>query len=131
MMTYPPVAEEQVWFLLNLQRLLEEGSFVATYKHALLLSLADVCVEKGDDSGGHFRISTDELAEKFITYYWRQSVPYHPVGRNEAGAVIKQNTGRQAAIISTISKAREAYGGSLAQLKKSPPAWRALKKARR
>ncbi len=63
-MVRQPSAEEQVRFLLNLQRLLEEGSFVATYKHALLLSLADVCVEKGDDRGGKLRVSTHELAEK-------------------------------------------------------------------
>jgi hypothetical protein len=127
-MTHPSVAEDQVRFLLNLQRLLEEGSFVATYKHALLLSIANVCVEKGDDSGGRFRISTGELAEKFITYYWRQAVPYHPVGCNQAGAVLKQNTGTQAAVISAISKAREAYGGSLTQLKKNLPAWETLKR---
>jgi hypothetical protein len=127
-MTHPPVAEEQVRFLLNLQRLLEEGNFVATYKHALLLSIADVCVEKGDDSCGRFRISTAELAEKFITFYWRQAVPYHQVGSNQAGAVLKQNTGRQAAVISAISKAREAYGGSLARLKKNPAAWKTLKR---
>jgi hypothetical protein len=126
-MTHPPVAEEQVRFLLNLQRLLEEGSFVATYKHALLLSITDVCVEKGDDSGGRFRLSTAELAEKFIAYYWRQAVPYHPAGRNLAGAVLKQSTGRQAAVISAVSKAREAHGGSLARLKKNPPAWKSLK----
>jgi 5-methylcytosine-specific restriction endonuclease McrA len=127
-MTYPPTAEEQVRFLLNLQRLLEEGSFVATYKHALLLSIADVCVENGDDSGGRFRISTAELAEKFITYYWRQAVPYHPTGRNQAGAILKQNTGRQAAVISAVSKVRETYGGSLTQLKRNHPAWEAIKK---
>ncbi|MCA1565744.1 MAG: HNH endonuclease [Acidobacteria bacterium] len=127
-MALPPAAEEQVRFLLNLQRLLEEGSFVATYKHALLLSIADVCVEKGDDAGGRFRISTAELAEKFITYYWRQAVPYYSTGRNQAGAVLKQNTGRQAAVISAISKAREDHGNSLAQLKMNPPAWEALKR---
>ena len=41
----PPTADEQVAFLANLQRLLAEGSFVATYKHALLLALADLSVE--------------------------------------------------------------------------------------
>jgi len=123
-----PAAEEQVRFLLNLQRLLEEGSFVATYKHALLLSLADVCVEKGDNSGGKLRVSTHELAEKFITYYWRQAVPYHPRGGNQAGAVLKQNTGRQAAVISGVSKAREKYGVSLVQLKKNSRAWESLKR---
>lgn len=95
-MTRPPAAEGQVRFLLNLQRLLGEGSFVATYKHALLLFIADVCLERGDDSGGRLHVSTDELAEKFISYYWRQAAPYHPAGRGQAGAILKQNTGRQA-----------------------------------
>jgi hypothetical protein len=118
-----PSSDEQVQFLLRVQRLLAEGSFVATYKHALLLSIADICIEKGDDSGGRLRITTGELAEKFISYYWRQSVPYHPVGHT--GAVLKQNTGRQAAIISSIVKARDAYGGSLSRLK-TAAAWRKL-----
>lgn len=36
----------------QLQRLLHEGLFAATYKYALLLVIADVCVEQGDDPGG-------------------------------------------------------------------------------
>jgi hypothetical protein len=119
-----PSSDEQVQFLLRVQRLLAEGSFVATYKHALLLSIADVCVERGDDSVGRLRITTHELAEKFISYYWRQSVPYHPAGR--PGAILKQNTGRQAAVINSIIRAREAYGGSLPRLKTDAAAWRRL-----
>lgn len=119
-----PSSEEQIQFLLRVQRLLAEGSFVATYKHALLLSIADICVEKGDDSGGRLRITTSELAEKCISYYWRQSVPYHPLGRS--GAILKQNTGRQAAVINSIIKAREAYGGSLSRLKTNAASWRKL-----
>jgi hypothetical protein len=119
-----PSSDEQVKFLLLVQRLLAEGSFVATYKHALLLSIADICIEKGNDSGGRLRITTEELAEKFISYYWRQSVPYHPAGR--PGAILKQNTGRQAAVISSIIKAREAYGGSLLRLKTNAAGWRKL-----
>lgn len=120
-----PSSDEQVKFLLHVQRLLTEGNFVATYKHALLLSIADICVERGDDAGGRLRITTLELAEKFISYYWRQSVPYHPAGR--PGAVLKQNTGKQAAIIGSVLKAREAYGGSLARLKADAAAWNRLK----
>jgi hypothetical protein len=116
-----PPPEEQVRFLLHVQRLLAEGNFVASYKHALLLSLADVCVERGDDSGGTLRITTEELAEKFISYYWRQSAPYHLAGR--ASAVIKQNTGKQAAVISAVMKAREMHDGSLARLKADSAAW--------
>lgn len=119
-----PSSDEQVQFLLRVQRLLAEGSFVATYKHALLLSIADICVEKGDDSGARLRITTGELAEKFISYYWRQSVPYHPAGR--PGAILKQNTGRQAAVINSITRAREAYGGSLSRLKTEAATWRRL-----
>ena len=48
----PPSSDEQIKFLVNLQRLLDEGQFVASYKFALLLALADLSVEHGDDSGG-------------------------------------------------------------------------------
>ena len=43
-----PNSDEQVKFLVNIQRLLAEGQFVATYKYALLLALADIAVEKGE-----------------------------------------------------------------------------------
>lgn len=66
-MATPPPPEQEVRFLLNIQRLLEEGNFVATYKHALLLSIADSCVELGDDSGDRLRLTTDQLAEKAIS----------------------------------------------------------------
>jgi hypothetical protein len=35
----------QIQFLTNLQRLLDEGIFTASYKYALLMSLADISVE--------------------------------------------------------------------------------------
>ncbi len=47
-----PTPEEQVKFLRNIQRLLAEGLFVASYKFALLHALADLAVLKGDDTGG-------------------------------------------------------------------------------
>ena len=37
-----PSPEQQIKFLVNLQRLLDEGLFVASYKFALLLALADL-----------------------------------------------------------------------------------------
>lgn len=37
---------EQIRFLLNIQRLLTEGQFTATYKFALLSALADLSVER-------------------------------------------------------------------------------------
>ena len=47
----PPDPTAQVEFLTKLQQLLAEGQFTASYKFALLLALADLSVELGDDSG--------------------------------------------------------------------------------
>jgi hypothetical protein len=44
-----PTTGQQVMFLTNLQRFLAEGQFVATYKYALLLTLADIAIESGND----------------------------------------------------------------------------------
>jgi hypothetical protein len=41
-----PTPEFQVQFLQNLQRLLSEGLFTATYKYARHLALADIAVER-------------------------------------------------------------------------------------
>ena len=46
-----PTAEAQVAFLARVQRLLDEGVFVPTYKLALLMALLDLAVEHGEDSG--------------------------------------------------------------------------------
>ena len=58
-------------FLRKIQRLLAEGEFVATYKFALLQSLADLSVERalspGRDNGLSLRLA--DIAEKFIEYY--------------------------------------------------------------
>jgi hypothetical protein len=43
----PPSSDEQIQFLVKLQRLLDEGLFVASYKFALLLALADLSIEAG------------------------------------------------------------------------------------
>jgi hypothetical protein len=107
----PPTADEQVQFLVNLQRLLAEGLFVAAYKFALLLSLADLAVEKGDDSGNALKIGTEDIAEKFVQYYWRQAVPYVTPGH---AAVLQQNAGKQAKVVRVLEVARHRYGDSLA-----------------
>ena len=39
-----PSAEAQIRFLQSVERVLEEGLFTASYKYALLLSLADLAV---------------------------------------------------------------------------------------
>ncbi len=47
-----PSPTEQLKFLQKIQRLINEGGFVATYKFALLYAIADIAVEDGDDGYG-------------------------------------------------------------------------------
>lgn len=105
-------------FLRNLQRVLDEGTFVATYKYALLQSLADIAVEKQSDADGSMRIPVSEIAEKFIQYYWRQSLPY----RGE-DAVLRQNSGQQAAVVNYVAETREKYDGSLSAAARNSAEW--------
>jgi hypothetical protein len=109
----PPEPEAQIKFLVNLQRLLAEGQFVATYKYALLIALADISIEKGDDSGSALRVPTWDIAEKFVNYYWRQSVPYAAGVRAQ---VLQQNTGKQAKVIRVLEQARLRHGDSVAMV---------------
>ncbi len=121
-----PTPEEQVQFLRNVQRLLAEGLFTASYKFALVHALADLAVLKGDDSGAPLDIDTKEIAAKFVELYWRQARPV-PVGGDSTGLILQQNTGRQAAIISQIAKSHQACSGSLFRLKQAASdQWAAL-----
>jgi 5-methylcytosine-specific restriction endonuclease McrA len=113
--------KEKVEFLLNIQRLLNEGSFVATYKYALLMALADLSIECSD-TGRSPEISTRQIAEKFVEYYWRQTNPLISREREERG-ILKQNTGRQAAILNLIAQARIEANDSLARAKQQTKSW--------
>jgi hypothetical protein len=124
-MAYPS-PERQIEFLTNLQRLLSEGLFVATYKYALLMALADLCVEYGKDDDGPLEIPTRRIAEKFIQYYWRQSVPFVPQADPAQEQVLRQNTGNQAGIIRAVLTARSQYGGSIADACRDERNWRRL-----
>lgn len=118
----PPTAAEQVRFLQQLQRILSDGGFVATYKFALLHALADLAVVRGDDTGDELPLKTREISEQLIELYWRQAAPFP----SSTPAVLSQNTGRQAAILTRITAAREAYGGTLGRLKQNRAAWEKL-----
>ncbi len=123
----PPTPEEQVLFLRNVQRLLVEGQFTASYKFALLLAIADLCVLKGDDSGASLNLAVKDIAEQFIELYWQQCRPFQ-LGGQSTRLVLQQNTGRQAAVISKVIQAQHDFGGSLFKLKQSAPdLWRSLK----
>ncbi len=138
-LSVPPVAPAaQVEFLVKLQRLLHEGSFTSSYKFALLLAIADVCVEKGHDTGAEQPITTRELAERFVRLYWRQLIPYPALqgatsraseGAGPAGApTLLQNTGGQVELITLLRAEYDApaVGGSLAKLRANPERWKKL-----
>ena len=121
----PPSPEQQVLFLRNVQRLLNEGQFVASYKFALLHALADLAVLKGDDSGAPLDLRTKDIAEKFIELYWIQCRPFELGGEN-TGLILQQNTGKQAAVIRAIVEAQK-NSGSLFRFRRSSPAqWKSL-----
>jgi 5-methylcytosine-specific restriction endonuclease McrA len=122
----PPSAEDQVRFLIDLQRLLDEGSFVATYKLALLLTLAEISIEDCDDSGASHATSTRRLAEAFARIYWRQVVPYIPAARPTEGRILLAATGKQAAILNQIARAHQRCAGSLQSLMRDYRAWERL-----
>ena len=111
-----PSAEDQIAVLAGVQRILSEGQFTATYKFALLMAIADLAVETGDDSGASLTLSTKAIAEKFVEYYWRHVVPYIPGPFAPTGVILQQNTLRQAAVVNFVRDARSKYGDSLPAL---------------
>ena len=122
----PPTPEEQVLFLRNIQRLLSEGQFTASYKLALLHATADLCVLQGEDSGDSLELSVKDIAEKCVELYWQQCRPFE-IGGQSTGLVLLQNKGRQAAIVRKIITAQEDFGGSLFRLKQTAPdLWNSL-----
>ena len=97
----PPTADSQLAFLTKLQRLFAEGDFTATYKFALLISLADLAVELGADDGRELMLSTRQIAERFIGLYWKHATPYGTGRVGTRPGVLIQNAGdAQAAIVS-------------------------------
>lgn len=120
----PPTPEQQIEFLANIQRLLSEGSFVATYKYALLLAVGDLSVEKGADDGSTLTITTAEIAEKIISYYWRQTLPFSTTVASSP-IVLKQNTGKAAAILNSVNAA-VAKHGSFEAIRHSQRDWKTL-----
>jgi hypothetical protein len=119
-----PTPEEQIRFLQQLQRILSDGTFVATYKYALLHALADLSVIHGEDSRGKLTLSTRQISEQVIELYWRQARPFTAPARDPL--VLRQNTGSQAAIVNLVSAAIGRFGPSLANLRQQPEEWRKL-----
>ena len=105
-----PSACEHLAFLTKLQRLLSEGDFAATYKFALLMALADIAVEQGHDDVRALVIPMRDIAEKFIGYYWQQSMPYGSGARvsDQSPGILSQNMGATAKVVSDIQAFRQA-----------------------
>jgi 5-methylcytosine-specific restriction endonuclease McrA len=110
LITPPPSAEAQLTFLSKLQRLFAESSFTATYKFALLIALADLAVECGQDDGAPLPLTIRQIAERFIGLYWRHATPYGsaPAGATAAPHVLLQNLGTQAAVVTAIEDFRRS-----------------------
>jgi hypothetical protein len=107
----PPNAEQQITFLHDLQRIFEEGDFSATYKFALLMALAEIAVEAGNDSGAPEVVSLYLIAGKFVELYWRQAAPYR-VAEGTTG-VLWQNRGTQAAVIRHVDTLHSSSQGNI------------------
>jgi len=102
-----PTPEFQLAFLTKIQRLFAEGDFTATYKFALLVSIADYAVQYGEDNNEELKIPTRSIGAKFIELYWQQSAPYKD-------GVLFQNLGAQAAVVAKVAAFRNS-GQSLTQ----------------
>ena len=107
--TDAPNPADQIAFLGNVERLLSEGDFSATYKYALLIGLADLAVRHGHDHTGPLELRIRDLGEKFLELYWQQALPYTPGVADVDGRVLKQNHGGQAQVIRFVEKLRKHH----------------------
>jgi hypothetical protein len=122
-----PDPEEQLQFLFKVQRVLSDGLFTASYKFALLLALADLAVERGNDEAKDLSLDTLDLAEKFVALYWRQVLPWVPRGADgRPTRRLAQARGGEAAILNQIANAHDRYQGSLTRLRHDRQDWTRL-----
>jgi 5-methylcytosine-specific restriction endonuclease McrA len=106
-----PSPEEQLAFLTKLQRVFAEGEFSSTYKFALLIALAELAVEVGQDNAEPLPLSNQNIACKFIDLYWQQAAPYSVQLIGAVPGVLVQNNGAQAAVIKAITDFRNSHPG--------------------
>ncbi len=85
------MTREPLRVMQDMLQILEEGSFVATYKYAVLLGLIDACVARP----GAEVVTSRQLANHVIALYW-------PQVRVHVGRVLTQNSGRQAKIVQQV-----------------------------
>ena len=99
----------EVRFLENLQLVLAESQTSSTYKYALLIALADICIEDTPpDDQPEFTIPISRIAEKFLELYWGHGRPYGSGLPGTTSRTLLQNRGNQAAVIRRADSLREA-----------------------
>lgn len=126
MIAWPlPSPEDQIVFLQHVQRLFDEGEFTATYKYALLLALAELAVERGDDTGTPLELPMTAIGEKFAELYWRQAAPYQSGLPGTEAGILSQNLGTQAAVVRLLTPVFENCGGRFA-LAHNHPLWKTV-----
>lgn len=101
-MRNPSEARELIDFGERLLGLLDRGSFVATYKYAVLIALMDLCIEGTDRHGfAPTAVTTRQLAEKVTELYWPHTTAFR-------GRTLRQNSGQQARILADIARFRSS-----------------------
>ncbi len=88
----------------RLLTMLAEGAFTATYKYAVLLALVDLCVEQSTLTGdAPTCVTTRQLAERVLELYW-------PQARAFDRRTLRQNSGKQAGIVTKILRFQKQLG---------------------
>lgn len=112
--------EFEASFLRQLQLLLTEGSFVSTYKFALLLSLVRWALEHPDHDHT-VPVHARELAPYVVEIYWHHVEPFsgstspEAEGSGTTGAMhlLQERGGQPLAILAKVGSARRKLGGQL------------------
>ncbi len=90
--------------------ILDDGSFSATYKFALVIALLDVCIENTAHNGlPPSSVTTRQLAERVLELYWSHAVPFREHGVLRQGG---NHRGQQAEILRDIDDFRAMCGAS-------------------
>ena len=111
--------KKQIDFIQYLSRLFKEGDFSATYKFALLQTLADISVERAIEE--RMVVSVRDITEKMVEHYWRQAKPF---GGGEQNYLL-QNAGKQSKFIKEIINLQN-NGETLNSLMGSNKNWKKL-----
>jgi len=69
-----PSADEQLVFLTKMQRLFDRGSFTSTYKYALVIAIADFCIERAAADGSRCE-RLIEGADGVIDFFRKRAGP--------------------------------------------------------